>query len=194
LSAALPPPGSAITPKGAHGRLDPLLNTADAWAVPLTPGVTYRIVLATTRDRCVGLAIYAPDTTVFAGADPIERWECGGQTARIFTPGPDGGGTYPMVVENLTRPASYRLTVGRAESDDTAPGVALRNGGAVSGSVSATDPLDFGRFEVPTRSDVRIVVTAGAPLSVGLQNVARWVVLPGRENVRLFPNLAAGTY
>ena len=60
--------------------------------------------------------------------------------------------------------------------------------------MSATDPLDFGRFEVPTRSDVRIVVTAGAPLSVGLQNVARWVVLPGRENVRLFPNLAAGTY
>ena len=188
------PPGTAVSSTGARGRLDPLLNTADAWAVPLTHGVTYRISLATTRDRCVALAIYAPDTTTFADTEPIERWACGGPTAHFFTPGPDGGGTYPMVVENLTLPAAYQLTVGRAESDDTAPGVALRNGATVSGSVSPADPLDFGRFEVPTRSDVRIVVTAGAPLSVRLQDVARWIVLPGKENVRLLQNLAAGTY
>ena len=100
-----------------------------------------------------------------AGTDCGRTW--------FFTPGPDGGGTYPVLVQAAGETTGYRLLIRLAKPDDIGPGSLLQSGERRSESVSNEDPLDLYRFDVPGRSDVRVMVDATKDLGIRLLNGAR---------------------
>jgi len=93
---------------------------------------------------------------------------CNGSTS--FTPGPDGGGRYLLLVgiSYASGLAPYRLQVSRAQADDTAPGLALPVGVWRQGRLtpSATDQLDMYRFVLAVQSDV--IIQLGRPWPKGV--------------------------
>jgi len=146
------PPGTPLPAGGAWAGVDRLLDPDDVWSVDLQPGTLYRINLIHHAGRCLLLRLYRPGITDFRGEEPLRAWNCPGY--ETFTPGPDGGGRYFLRV----RPAlsyrgtqAYRLSVAAAEPDDAAPGVFLRSGSQVAGSLSprTNDVVDLYRFVVP---------------------------------------------
>ena len=151
---ALPqPPGTALAGGSASDRVTPFLDAADAWAVPMSRGTSYKINLASPRG-CVRLDIYRPGSYRFVDANHAERGmlSCGGYL--LFTPGVDGGGLYSLVVSAAgakTVAQPYRLLVAPAGSDDTAPGVALTSGEGITGALDsgALDVADLYTFTVP---------------------------------------------
>ena len=151
---ALPtPPGMALPAGGVASTVTAFLDAADAWAVPMRRGVSYKVNLASLR-ACVRLDVYRPGSYRFVGSNLADRGSltCGGYL--LFTPGVDGGGTYSLVVRAAgTKPVpqQYRLSVAPAGADDTAPGVALTNGDPVSGSLDSAslDVVDLYSFTVP---------------------------------------------
>ena len=150
-------PGAPLPRGGIRSSVDPLTRPEAAWSVVLTPGKTYRINLASDRGRCLSLAMFGPGTSSFARARPIRVSGCGGYLA--FTPGPDGGGRYSLLVRaegNRGGMQRYRLQVARAGRDDVAPGLLIRDGQSRRGSLSgrSIDVLDLYRFDVTHRTEV----------------------------------------
>src|SRR5262249_47614353 len=148
------PPGVPLSAGGGRGRLDPLQNPADAWSVTMERGKTYRFGVLTTAGRCVSVSIYPTTARSFDDETPVAATDCG--RTWFFTPGPDGGGTYPVLVTSRGERTVYRLLIRLAQPDDIGPGVLLGSGERRSQQVSDEDPLDLYRFDVANRSDVRV--------------------------------------
>jgi hypothetical protein len=154
-------PGAPLPASGIRSTVNPVLDRADAWAVTMVRGVTYRLNLTTaSRYARIGYSVYRPDVPSFVHARPVLVQEYGGYAD--FTPGLDGGGLYSVVVtaqpgDPVNR--SYRLEVARAGPDDTAPGVHLANGQAVTGSLFAhgIDAVDMYRFGVPRANQLTTI-------------------------------------
>jgi len=140
--------------------------------VVFAAGTTYRLNLAAARDRCLSLALFPPKTKSFSATSPIRRAACGGYL--VFTPGPDGGGRYSLLVEAEGSRAGlqpYRLDSAPAGADDTAPGLLIRSGERRRGTLagSGIDVVDLYRFEVEHRSDVTISFDHSRRLTFDLQ-------------------------
>ena len=155
------PPGSALAAAGASETVTPVLDAADAWAVPMRRGTSYKINLASPR-ACVRLDIYRPGSYRFDETRHADRGKlsCGGYL--LFTPGVDGGGIYSLLVSaagSKPVPQPYRLMVAEAGADDTAPGVALTSGRAVAGSLESTelDVADLYSFVVPRNGSLTTI-------------------------------------
>src|SRR5262245_66640565 len=89
---------------------------------------------------------------------------------QCFTPGPDGGGLYSVLVHVGGKATSYHVFVRPAEPNDVGPGLALRNGERRSDSASRADPLDLYRLDIVARSDMRVTVAAATDLGVKAVN------------------------
>ena len=158
------PPGTPLKAGGARSTVDPLLDAEDVYAAEMRRGVTYRINLAVRGEACIDLDLYRPGTRSLVSGGPIRGAGCGGYIT--FTPGPDGGGRYVLVVsaqEGGAGPVGYHLQFARAGPDDTAPGLPMTNGELHRGSLfgRGIDVVDLYRFDVSTRSDVTLGLKAG---------------------------------
>jgi len=182
LSAAEPaaaPPGAPLPAAGVRSTLDPLSDVDDAWAVTMRAGTTYRINLAPAHGSCDQLLVYRPGTRSFAKARPVRTKSCGGYV--VFTPGPDGGGVYSLVVRVNTYLAEdqdpgdqgYRLQVALAGPDDLAPGLELHSSVPVRGSLfgRGIDVTDLYRFDVARPSHASISLAAGSGAKFDLRLV-----------------------
>jgi hypothetical protein len=152
-------PGASLPSDGTTSSVDPLTRPEAAWSVALAAGRTYRINLAPDRSRCLPLSLYGPGTSSFGAGHAVRGRVCGGYL--VFTPGPDEGGRYSLLVRaqgNRGGTQRYRLRVARAGRDDTAPGLLIRSRQTRRGSLSARsiDVLDLYRFDVTHRTDVTI--------------------------------------
>ena len=161
------PPGDPLPRAGVRSTVDPLTKPQEAWSVVFRSGRTYRINLAPARGRCMSLALFAPKTKSFSDAWPLKETGCGGYV--VFTPGPDGGGRYSLLVqaeESRGGAQPYRLEAAPAALDDIGPGLLVENGQVRTGTVSGrgVDVLDLYRFEVGHRSDVTLAYRAGPRL------------------------------
>lgn len=205
-AAELPPepPGDSLDARANTPTVDPVLDSADAWAVPMERGTTYRLNLTTPwRTGCIGYEIYRPGVWSFASATVVFEQECGGYA--LFTPGIDGGGTYSVVVRARgggPGKHEYRLAVAAAVEDDTAPGVKLANGEYVSGSLDggSIDALDLYRFGVPRENQLTTIELTQKP-NVGFDllvlnetgaKVASLLSGRGRQTLRL--HVGSGRY
>jgi hypothetical protein len=136
-----------------------VLDSTDAWAVPMNRGTSYRINIASPA-KCLRLELYRPGVYAFRADKAVETWSCGGY--QLFTPGIDGGGLYSLVVRDPdgdARAHYYRLAVAAAGADDMAPGVKLTNGEFVRGSIfgRGIDLLDLYRFDVPRENELATI-------------------------------------
>ena len=176
LDLSVPPmahaPGKVLARAGVRSRVDPLTRPEEAWSVIFAAGTTYRLNLASASARCLPLSLFPPKTKSFSSTPPLRRAECGGYL--VFTPGPDGGGRYSLLVEAEGSRAGmqpYRLDTAPAGADDTAPGLLIRNGerrrGALAGS--HIDVVDLYRFDVDHRSDVTIGFDSSRRLAFEIQ-------------------------
>lgn len=197
-------PGAPLPASGARSTVNAVLDRADAWAVQMDRGVTYRLNLTTaSRYARIGYSVYRPGVPSFLHAQPVLVQEYGGYAD--FTPGLDGGGLYSVVVttqrdEPVDR--SYRLQVAKAGPDDTAPGIHLENGEAVSGSLFAhgVDAVDMYRFGVPrtnqlTTIELRQQANVGFDLLVANETGGRVAAIrqgQGLQVLRL--HIPAGRY
>ena len=155
------PPGTALPTQGTSETVTPFLDAADAWAMSMSRGTSYKINLASQR-ACVRLDIYRPGSYRFVETNHADRGtlSCGGYL--LFTPGVDGGGTYSLVVTaagSKPAPQPYRLMVAEAGADDTAPGVALTGGQTVTGSLDSEqlDVADLYSFIVPRNGSLTTI-------------------------------------
>jgi hypothetical protein len=170
LTAAEPPampPGTPLPAAGVRSTVDPLSNPSDAWAVTMRAGTTYRINLAPAKGHCESLLVYRPGTRSFKTSRAVRSRYCGGYI--VFTPGPDGGGVYTLLVvvsygSESEGSQGYRLQVALAGADDLAPGLELRSGVVRSGSLfgRGIDVTDLYRFDVERPSHASISLAAGA--------------------------------
>ena len=159
------PPGTLLAPEGVRSTVDPLRDADDAWSVFIPAGKTFRINLVPAAGKCVSLSVFRPGTMAFSESSPIRRLACGGYV--MFTPGPDGGGRYSLLVRTTGErggPYRYRLQAAEAGPDDTSPGLALQNGQTRRGGLlaGAIDVVDLYRFTVSRRSDVSLKLGAGS--------------------------------
>jgi hypothetical protein len=159
------PPGARLPQNGVRSTVDPLRDADDAWSVVIPAGRTFRINLVPAGGKCISLSVFRPRTRAFSDSSPIRRLECGGYA--VFTPGPDGGGRYTLLVRATGEgggPQRYRLQAAKAGPDDTSPGMALRHGQTNRGGLlaGAADVVDLYRFTVSKRSDVTLAMHAGS--------------------------------
>jgi hypothetical protein len=159
------PPGARLPHNGVRSTVDPLRDADDAWSVVIRAGQSFRINLVPAGGKCLSLSVFRPGTSAFSESSPIRRLDCGGYA--MFTPGPDGGGRYTLLVRTTAEgggPQRYRLQAAKAGPDDTAPGLALRQGQPHRGGLlaGAIDALDLHRFTVARRSDVTLAMHAGS--------------------------------
>lgn len=207
-------PGARLPARGAASTVDPLRDRDDAYAYAMQRGVTYRVnLLSRSPDRCIGVWVFRPGTKKFGDAEPVGGSSCGGYL--LFTPGPDGGGVYSLLVvadPDVRGQQGYRLLAAPAGPDDVGPGVPLTSGKTSRGSLSGggIDIVDLYRFEVPHESDVDLTATTSrkAEFRLGLraEDGSRVRTRYGGANlrIRLHPgryfvevraaNRTAGTY
>ena len=186
------PPGEPLGVHGGRGSLDGLQDPADAWAVQLARGVTYRLRAEGTRSRCISAAVFQPRLDSYSAAAPVAVSACG--ETMLFTPGPDGGGVYSILLRLGEGATRYRLTVHEASADDIGPGVLLESGALVKGLVSKDDLLDLYRFDAPTVSDVRLIATATRDLSMRLTDDTGRTIATGQVGRKLVHTVEPGTY
>jgi hypothetical protein len=165
-------PGRPMGPAGASATLDRLGHTADAWAVRLRAGVTYRVNFVSRSDRCVNVALYPPGTRDFESDDPVLHGRCNRYS--LFTPGPGEGGRYSVYVtaSSSRGPQPYHVQVAAAGRDDTSPGIFIGNLAKRRGSLhgSAIDVVDLYRFDVTRRSDLQLNLETSADFDLILTN------------------------
>jgi hypothetical protein len=151
------PPGQGLPAGGASAQVDRFANPDDAWAVRLTAGRTYRMNFVNPGRRgCPSAQLYAPGAADFEG-QAVRVLECDAQTT--YTPPESGRYTIHVRAPRASRARlPYRLRIGRAGRDDTAPGIELANDDRVGGSLAGAelDALDLYRFSVSRRSDLRV--------------------------------------
>jgi hypothetical protein len=169
LAALVPQlPGRTLHGAG-RGTVEEFLDESDLWHVGLTAGTTYRISFVVPGDGCPTFALYRPGGLDDAHQSLLLRCN----RSASFTPGPDGGGRYLVLVgiAYSSGRVPYRIEVSRAQPDDTAPGLALPVGVWHSGRLhpSQADQLDMYRFVLADRSDVTLRLARPWPHNVSLQ-------------------------
>ena len=115
------PPGQRLPMAEPAGEVDRFANPDDAWSTRMREGRTYRINLVTVEGGCVEVALYAPEN--FRG-EAEQALSCDDHT--VFTPAASGLYTLHVRAPRASRARlSYRLRVGPAKHDDSAPGIVL---------------------------------------------------------------------
>jgi hypothetical protein len=150
------PPGQGLPVGGTSGQVDRLANPDDAWAVQMTAGRTYRLNFVSPGRGCPAAQLFAPGAASFDGA-AIRELDCDEQT--LYTPDRSGRYTVYVGAPRASRVRlPYRLRIGRAGRDDTAPGIEIANDDRVGGSLRGgeLDALDLYRFSVARRSDLSV--------------------------------------
>src|SRR5215207_8979422 len=148
------PPGVHLPAAGGSGKLDRFANPDDAWSTRMLEGRTYRINLVTSGQGCVHVALYAAGS--FRG-DPAQSLACDDHT--VFAAPASGRYTLHVRAPRASRvQLPYRLRVGPAGRDDSAPAVVLSDDRRVTGSLAGNelDALDLYRFTLARRSDLRV--------------------------------------
>jgi hypothetical protein len=159
LRVALPdeparPPGQRLPQRGAAAQVDRFANPDDAWATKLRAGRTYRINFVTVHVGCAQLALYAPGDF---GGEALRSLSCDDYT--VFTAPETGVYTLHVRAPRASRARlSYRLRVGAAGRDDSAPGIVLADDHHSAGTLRGDelDALDLYRFTLARRSDLRV--------------------------------------
>lgn len=157
-------PGRRLPRKGAHATVDRFANPDDAWAVHLQRGTTYRLNFVSSGGRCATAELFAHEDD-----SPVRRLRCDAHTVVA----PSASGTYSVLVraprgsrDRLT----YRVRVGRAGADDTAPGIRLandvRNRGHLQGN--QLDAIDLYRFTIARPSELRLTLGTGKDFDLRL--------------------------
>lgn len=164
-------PGRKLPVGGVGSWVEPITDFDDAWSLTMKAGVEYRVNLSPARGRCISLALFAPGTRSFTGAEPIRLLPCGGYLA--YTPGFGGAGRYSLLVTaSDPRPGRqrYHLQAAAAGPDDAAPGLLLADGQTRRGTLSGTriDVVDLYRFRVAERSDVTLTLAAPSSMRLAL--------------------------
>ena len=190
------PPGAPLPTAGVADRVDPLYDQADAWSVKMKRGVTYRVNLS-PRSGCASIGVYRPGVRAFGTNGRVAFHQCGAYFT--FTPGPDGGGTYSLLVaaqSDSQAIVAYHLQVAPAERDDQGPGILLSSDQKVSGSLFASgiDVVDLYRFDVSKRSAVRVELTSSAALSLALTRIDGDAIAEASAGSVLRRTLLHGTY
>ena len=190
------PPGPPLPAGGVADRVDPLYDQADAWSVKMEAGVTYRINLS-PRKGCASIGVYLPGISTFSASRRAAYRDCGGYFT--FTPGPDGRGTYSLLVAaqpGTQAIVSYHLQAAPAEPDDQGPGILLGSDARVSGSLFASgiDVVDLYRFDVGKLSSVQVELTSSAGLSVALTGIDGAAIAQAEAGSVLSKTLTHGTY
>jgi hypothetical protein len=148
------PPGVRLPAGGTSGQVDRFANPDDAWSTGMREGRTYRINLVTVGSGCVQAALYAAGEF---GGQAQETLSCDDHT--VFTAPESGRYTLHVRAPRASRALlRYRLRVGPAERDDSAPGVVLADDRRVAGDLHGDelDALDLYRFTLARRSDLRV--------------------------------------
>jgi hypothetical protein len=187
-------PGLRLS-RDADVSLDPLLHPAVAFSVQLRQATTYRIS-ATARGACVHLDLRRNAT---ASADNLATSDgCSGYL--LYTPGPDMGNRFPVVVSmSEGRAARIHVAIRRAEADDLAPGTTLQDATVQRGSLSARDAdvVDIYHFSVPKLGDATVALhgTVHADLLLLDEQGKRLAcACDGLETASVVQRLAAGSY
>jgi hypothetical protein len=176
-------PGEKLPATGVAASVQRFANQDDAWYVDLVRGRTYRLNLVTVGEGCVNLQLFPAGTKSFGGGS-LRNVSCDAHTVFVA----ERTGRYPMLV---TAPRSsravlkYRLRVGAALADDTAPGLPLAADRRVHGSLhgSELDALDLYRFGVAHRSDMRIRLATERQFELALMTAGGHVLAIGRHRV-----------
>ena len=162
------PPGRSLPASGVSGTVDRFENPDDAWSTTLRQGRTYRLNFVTKGEGCAAVEVHRPGAKDFDGASLVQR-TC---DAHVVFAAPESG-VYSIHVRaprasRLRLP--YRLRVGLALADDTAPGIRLANAVAVRGSLAGSelDALDLYRFSVLRRSDLSLRLRTGRDFELTL--------------------------
>jgi hypothetical protein len=178
---AVRPPGLPLPAAGVSGHVDPIQNVNAAYAVTLRAGVSYLINLANgSGGGCVDGRLYPPGTRSFEEGSPaVVHINCRGY--RLFTPGPGQGGRYSFEVTPQQRGVKhFRLQVARADSSETAPGLALGNYAHGHGHLDGkgVHVLRLYRMDVTSHSNLtlRLQAPASADFNLQLRNVNGSVV------------------
>jgi len=190
-------PGKALPSLGVGSWVEPITDYDDAWSLKMRSGTEYRINLSPARGRCITLSLFRPGTRSFAGAPPLRVFPCGGYFT--YTPGFGGSGRYALLVTATDqRPGRqrYHLQAAVAGSDDTAPGLTLRNLQTRRGRLAGRriDVVDLYRFRVVGRADVTLTLRgpSAARLIVLNENGRRLSTSAGAG--RLTTPLGEGSY
>lgn len=190
------PPGRLLGPGGATGILDRAENSDDAWSAVLRTGTTYRMRLSGRYDSCRPSArIYAPGTTAFDEATPVQYLSCG--SSWTFTPRPGEGGRYSVLIvasSSARLDQGYHLQVAEAGVDDTAPGVSIHNHRRARGSLQGdrVDALDLYRFTIAEHS--QIVVRLATEQDFELELLTESGSVMGRARTEFARVLSPGRY
>jgi dipeptidyl aminopeptidase/acylaminoacyl peptidase len=190
------PPGPPLPPSGVVDKVDPLYDRSDAWSVRMEPGITYRINLS-ARKGCASIAVYPPATRSFGSSRRVVSRECGGYFT--FTPGPDGGGTYSLLVSapaGTEAIVGYHLQTAAAQPDDQGPGILLSSDAKVAGAVSgrSIDVVDLYRFDVSKLSTVQAAITPATGIQLALTNLDGTRIADASPGSTLRKTLERGTY
>jgi hypothetical protein len=169
---AVSPPGLPLPAGGVNGQVDPIQNVNAAYAVTLHAGVSYLINLANgSGGGCVNGRLYPPGTRSFEEGSPaVVHINCRGY--RLFTPGAGQGGRYSFEVTPQDRGVKrFRLQVARADSSETAPGLALGNYAHGHGHLDgkSVHVLRLYRMDVTSHSNLTLKLKAPASADFNLQ-------------------------
>jgi hypothetical protein len=172
---AVRPPGVPLDGAGASGRVDPIQNVNAAYAVTLHAGVSYLINLANGQGGgCVTGQLFAPGTRNFETASAVTHIDCRGY--RLFTPSAGQGGRYSFEVTPQGRGVKrFHLQIARANSAETAPGIALGNYVHAHGRLDGrgVSVLRLYRLDVKSHSNLTLKLSApsSADFNVQLRNI-----------------------
>jgi hypothetical protein len=173
---AVSPPGVPLPAGGIGGQVDPIQNVNAAYAVTLHAGVSYLINLANgSGGGCVNGRLFPPGTRSFEEGSPaVVHINCRGY--RLFTPAAGRGGRYSFEVTPQGRGVKrFRLQVARANSSETAPGLALGNYAHGQGRLDgkSVHVLRLYRMDVTSHSNLTLKLTAppSADFNLQLRNV-----------------------
>ena len=164
-------PTSPRASRGAGCRAKALTPRSTGSRIPTTPGpstlrrgTTYRLNFVSSGGRCATAELFAHEDD-----SPVRRLRCDAHTVVA----PSASGTYSVLVraprgsrDRLT----YRVRVGRAGADDTAPGIRLandvRNRGHLQGN--QLDAIDLYRFTIARPSELRLTLGTGKDFDLRL--------------------------
>jgi len=156
-------PGPRLPRGGVSSAVDRIANADDAWSVRLRAGRTYRINFVSVRG-CASVDLYASE-----GADPARSLRCDRHT--VFVPSSSRVHTLLVRAPRASRARlPYRLRVGPAEADDTAPGIRIANDAAMRGGLQGgeLDAVDLYRFSLTRASRLRLSLRTRAGFDVVL--------------------------
>ncbi len=176
------PPGRSLPGGGGSGTIDRLQNPDDAWSVPMTAGRTYRVNFVSRGAGCATIEVWAPGIRSFDGT-ALDGAACDAHL--LVAPQRSGRHVLRIRARRGSRAAvGYRVQVGVAGPDDTAPGVLLDNDRSRRGSLDggALDGVDLYRFRVRQRSALTVELGTSRAFAVRvLTGAGRTIARSGRE-------------